>query len=484
MENPAKTHHVAILTSPGIGHTIPVIELGKRIISLQGFQVTIFITTSHSSTAQSDLLQSPTLTEGLHRIIQLPRTDISGLVPTDSSGVETSISLTVRKSLPVLKSTIMAMEHRPTVLIVDIFGTDAFDLADELGMLKYVFITTTAKFTALTMYLPTLDKEIKGEYVDQKEPIQVPGCKPIQIENLIDPMQERKNDQYSSMLHQASRYPMAHGILINTCEELEPIPVRALKENPILQQIPTPSVYPVGPLTRYAESSVSEDKCLDWLNKQPSKSVLFVSFGSGGTLSAEQITELAWGLELSQQRFLWVVRAPTIKERSGTYFTSGSGGGDPSDYLPEGFLSRTLGVGLVVPSWCPQLEILKHQSIGGCLSHCGWNTTLESIVNGVPLITWPLFAEQRLNASMLTEDIGVAIRPATWPTKELVGRTEIEKMVRLMMEEVEGNPWRVRAKELKNSVLGALDEGGSSHKSLLEVAKQWKASYSPFPPVV
>lgn len=216
---------------------------------------------------------------------------------------------------------------------------------------------------------------------------------------------------------------------------------------------------------------------MDWLNEQPSRSVIFVSFGSGGTLTAEQITELAWGLEKSQQRFLWVVRAPTVKETFGTYFTSGSGGGKPSDYLPEGFLNRTVEVGLVVPSWCPQLEILRHEYVGACLSHCGWNTTLECIVNGVPLIAWPLFAEQRLNASLLVEDIGVAVRPNIWSTKELIGRTEIEKMIRTLMEKKDvENPWRVRGMEMKDSVLRALDQGGSSHKALLEVSKQWKAT--------
>ncbi|KAI3985895.1 hypothetical protein MKX01_038977 [Papaver californicum] len=413
MENPSKPchGHIAILTSPGIGHTIPIIALGEQILSLlHGFQVTIFITNSHSSTAQAELLQSQSMNEGF-QIIQLPTTDISELVSKDSSGIETTISLTVSESIRVLKSAILALEHRPTVLIVDIFGTDAFELADELGMLKYVFITT-AMFTALTLYLQTIDKEIKGEYVDQKEPIQVPVCKPIQIEYLIDPMMDRQNDQYSSMLYQASRYPMADGILINT----------------------------LGPLTRVGEGpAISGDKntCLDWLNKQPSGSVIFVSFGSGGTLTADQITELAWGLEKSQQRFLWVVRAPTVKETFGTFFTSGSGGGKPSDYLPEGFLNRTLEVGLVVPSWCPQLEILRHESVGACLSH-----------------SWPLFAEQRLNASLLVEDIKVAIRPNIWSTKELIGRTEIEKMIRMLMEKKDAeNPWRVRAKEMKEQCI-------------------------------
>ncbi|KAK9948695.1 hypothetical protein M0R45_004260 [Rubus argutus] len=119
-------------------------------------------------------------------------------------------------------------------------------------------------------------------------------------------------------------------------------------------------------------------------------------------------TEMAWGLELSQQRFIWVVRPPTTKSADSAFFTSGNGDGDHSSYLPEGFLTRTRDVGMVVPLWAPQVDILGHPSVGGFFSHCGWNSTLESVTNGVPMIAWPLYAEQRMNATLLTEELGVA----------------------------------------------------------------------------
>lgn len=117
---------------------------------------------------------------------------------------------------------------------------------------------------------------------------------------------------------------------------------------------------------------------LDWLVMQPRESVIYVSFGSGGTLSAEQTKELAWGLELRQQRFIWVIRPPIENDASANIFKMGNGFEGSSDYLPDGFLSRTHNVGLVVPMWAPQTEVLAQSSVCAFLSHCGWNSTLES----------------------------------------------------------------------------------------------------------
>jgi coniferyl-alcohol glucosyltransferase len=201
--------------------------------------------------------------------------------------------------------------------------------------------------------------------------------------------------------------------------------------------------------------------------------VIYVSFGSGGTLSCEQTTEIAWGLELSQQRFIWVVRPPSIRAADASFLTAGNASGDdPLNYLPDGFLTRTRNVGLVLPLWAPQADVLRHPSVGGFVSHCGWNSTLESITNGVPMIAWPLYAEQKMNATLLTEELGVAVRSKVLPSKKVVGRQEIEKMVRTIMEDKEGNAIRARVKELKQSAEKALSMGGSSFHALSELANQ------------
>lgn len=130
-------------------------------------------------------------------------------------------------------------------------------------------------------------------------------------------------------------------------------------------------------------------------------------------------------------------------------------------------------MGQVFTKWAPQSEILAHGSIGGFLTHCGWNSSLESILNGVPMIAWPLFAEQKMNATQLAEDYGVAVRPKVAPSKEIVGEDEIEMMARNVMEG-NGKAMRARVKELKKSGEKALAEGGSTFNTLSQLANQFQ----------
>ncbi|KAJ6420026.1 hypothetical protein OIU84_030032 [Salix udensis] len=133
--------------------------------------------------------------------------------------------------------------------------------------------------------------------------------------------------------------------LVNTWQDLEPATLDALgDENKLKRAIKAP-VYAVGPLVRPVDVNVRRD-ALDWLDMQPSQSVIYVSFGSGGTLSTKQTIELAWGLELSQQRFIWVLRPPIENNASANIFKTGSTAfDDSSSYLPDGFLTRTHNLG-------------------------------------------------------------------------------------------------------------------------------------------
>ncbi|KAE9460188.1 hypothetical protein C3L33_07887, partial [Rhododendron williamsianum] len=141
------------------------------------------------------------------------------------------------------------------------------------------------------------------------------------------------------------------------------------------------------------------------------------------------------------------------------------------------FVDRTKGYGLLVPSWAPQAQILSHRSTGGFLTHCGWNSTLESVVHGVPLIVWPLYAEQKMNAVILTEDVKVALRPKVGENG-IVGRVEIAKVVKGLMEGEEGKQVRARMRDLKDAAKRVLSADGSLTRSLSELAQKWKNKIS------
>ncbi|KAK6145805.1 hypothetical protein DH2020_019674 [Rehmannia glutinosa] len=463
--------HVAIISSPGMGHLIPALVLANRLAAHHNTSATVFLVTTAASPPESNFIQIP-LHRNLVRLIQLPPVDISHLVgPTTQ--VFTQICLMVRSALPLIRSAIAAMDRRPDALIADLFCPETAPIAADLGIAaKYVYVPSTAWSTALTVCCPVLDREIDGQYVDQPDPLRIPGCEPVRPEDVTEPMLDRNDRQYGEFIGMGKRYSQFDGILVNSWEDLEPKTLEAFRENEdlrlIINKIP---VYPIGPMRRPVEPvDVKSDLIMGWLDRQPNESVIFVSFGSGGVLSAEQITELAWGLELSQQRFVWVVRPPTKGSIDNAFFSLGTDFDGTLNYnLPDGFTRRTQNRGLVIPMWAPQAQILNHPAVGGFMSHCGWNSTLESITSDVPMIVWPLYAEQRLNATLLAEEIGVALRLRVLSTKEVVGREEIETLVRRLMQHEEGRVMRDKVKHLKIRAVEGLKNDGSSYKSMCEL---------------
>ncbi|KAJ6344019.1 hypothetical protein OIU76_005701 [Salix suchowensis] len=302
--------HVAILPSPGMGHLIPLVELAKRLVHRHNLSITFIIPTDGSpSKAQRSVLGS--LPSTIQSVF-LPPVNLSDL-PEDAK-IETLISLTVARSLPSLRDVLTSLVSsgtRVVALVVDLFGTDAFDIAREFKVSPYIFYPAPAMALSLFFYLPKLDEMVSCEYRDMPEPVEIPGCLPIHGGEMLDPTQDRKNDAYKWLLYHSKRYRLADGVMVNSFVELERGALKALHE----AEPGKPPVYPVGPLVNMDPhtSGVEGNECLKWLHDQPLGSVLYVSFGSGGTLSYDQITELALGLEMSEQRFLWVVRTPNDK---------------------------------------------------------------------------------------------------------------------------------------------------------------------------
>lgn len=429
----SKAPRVAMIPSPGMGHLIPFVELAKRLVHNHGFTVTfIVVGEGPPSKAQRTVLDS--LPSSISSVF-LPPADLTDILST--ARVATRISVTVTRSNPELRKvfdSFRADGRLPSSLIVDLFGTDAFDVAFEFQVSPYLFYPSTANVLSFFLNLPKLDETVSCEFRELTEPVKLPGCVPVFGKDFLDIAQDRENDGYKCLLHNTKRYKEAKGILVNTFDELEPNAIKALQE----PDLDKPPVYPVGPLVNIGKregDQREESECLKWLDNQPFGSVLYVSFGSGGTLSCEQLNELAHGLADSKQRFLWVIRSPSGVADS-SYFNSHSHT-DPLTFLPPGYLASTKDRGLVIASWAPQAQILAHSSTGGFLTHCGWNSTMESIVNGVPLIAWPLYAEQKMNAILLTDDIHVALR-AHAGDDGLVMREEVARVVKGLMEGEEG----------------------------------------------
>lgn len=272
------------------------------------------------------------------------------------------------------------------------------------------------------------------------------------------------------VLKEDQHIPQAYGLIFNTFEDLE---------GPTLSQMRTlgPKVYAIGPLhahtmTRLAketspvvvDSSTSssiwkEDKtCITWLDAQPLKSVLYVSIGSLAVFTKEQFLEIWHGLVCSGSRFLWVRRPGSVI------------GLDLEFEAPSELVQGTKERGCIV-DWAPQGKVLAHPAVGGFLTHGGWNSTLESIVEGKPMIGWPYFVDQQVNTRFVEEVWKIGL-----DMKDTCDRGIVEKMVREIME-LKKDEFLKRAENLAWWAKTSVKEGGSSFEALDHLVKDIKSMW-------
>ncbi|MED6150378.1 hypothetical protein PIB30_071697 [Stylosanthes scabra] len=504
-------HHVALVSSPGMGHIIPILQLAKRLLTHQKINIrkaTLFTvsfnSSSSSSKAEKDLLQSAIDDQSLSiDIIHLPPIHISN---HNDVTIETKIAITMHEAPKLFATAISNMEFKPTMIITDYFLSQTLPLVKNMMKVPmYLFVPTNAWVVALGFHTPKLDKEVEGEYQSHGDsPILIPGCKAVHPSDLFQMMEDRTHRLYHEYLLMCEALPLADGIFVNTLEELEPKTFEALRSGKITK-VP---IFPIGPVIRETNNNNKQNNrindVVNWLDKQEEESVIYVSLGSGYSMSYEQIKEMALGLEQSGKKFVWSLRPPSTKAGNNDhYLTAGedaetnkkghssaqeetltpeSKNGETnsvtksqesSDYFPEEFY-RIQRNGIVLMDWAPQLEILSHPSIGGFVSHCGWNSIMESVSCGVPIICWPLFAEQMMNASMLEdeEEVGIAIRLNVSMSTKNVASEEIGKAMMKIMDkgDIEGCAIRKRVKKLKHIAEKAWShDHGSSYFALSRI---------------
>jgi cis-zeatin O-glucosyltransferase len=257
------------------------------------------------------------------------------------------------------------------------------------------------------------------------------------------------------------------GLLLNSCRAVDGDFLDALDEtlsgdgkrlftigplNPLLDlnsSTPAPSVEPQP-----------RHECLDWLDKQPASSVLYVSFGTMTSLPGKQIEELAAALEGSEQRFIWVLRDA---DRADIFAEAGGESGLRHVSLLSEFTKRTEGRGLVITGWAPQLEILAHGATAAFVSHCGWNSLLEGLGHGKPILAWPMHSDQPWNSVYVCGHLkaGIIVRP--WEkSRETLPAKDIQEVIRRAMDSDEGVAVQNAAKALAVDIRAAVADGGSS----------------------
>jgi UDP-glucosyl transferase 73C len=260
----------------------------------------------------------------------------------------------------------------------------------------------------------------------------------------------------------------SYGVIMNSFEELEPAYVKESKK------VKKDKLWCIGPASlcnkdeldkaqRGNQSSVDEHHCLKWLDSWEPSSVLYACFGSLCKLIPAQLIELGLGLEASNKPFIWVVRGSNQLEELEKWIAENR------------FEERTKGRSLLIRGWAPQTLILSHPAVGGFLTHCGWNSTLEGICAGVPLITWPLFGDQFLNEKLVEHILKIAVRVGVessmkWGETEKIGvmvkKENVMEAIDKLMDGEESQARRDRARELAKMAKRAVQEGGSSQLNI------------------
>lgn len=460
-----KAARVVFIPSPGVGHLVSSMEFAKVLINRDDrLWITVLVMKLPSDTpsaAYTHSFSSPRL-----QVINLPsNTEPSQSTPTP---IPTAVLTLVEQQKAHVKEALSNLTSAPPLaaFIVDTFCVSMIDIAKEFGVPSLVFFTSGLAFLGLMLHLHTLREQEKGEFRDSHTELAIPSfANPVPSTALPSLLLDKEWEPLFMALGRGLKD--ADGIIVNSFEELESHALHSFANQAL-------RIYPVGPIINPkphadAESaSAHNSHVFHWLDHQPPSSVVFLCFGSMGSLGEDQVKEVARALEESGARFLWSLRKPQPK---GSNFMTSPSDYSPSDMaavLPPGFLDRigTAGIGKVI-GWAPQAQILAHPATGAFVSHCGWNSTLESIYFGVPIATWPLYAEQQTNAFLLVRELNISAEVALdyrVGPNTLLSAEQIAKGIRsaLSMDEDTRNRLKEISKKSRNTLL----EPGSSYSHL------------------
>ncbi|KAF6157947.1 hypothetical protein GIB67_015263 [Kingdonia uniflora] len=441
MEGGAYKPHVLVLPQDGQGHMNPMLQFSKRLAS-KGIKVTVatFVSATKTMKRASMITFYPIYDDVTEGGMHGP----GGL----KAFIEKFQTIVSKNLLDFIKTS----KHQINCLVYDANLHWAIDIAIGLGIPGAAFFTQSC--AAISGY-HMLNEEMLLSDQSSADPELPPALGVPNVPNMGS-----ESGRFPAILQhilgQLSDLEKADWVLFNSFDELEGEVVKELSKRYSVKTIgPTiPSMY----LDKRLEDDIyygfnlfkpDKDFCLNWLNTKEIRSVVYVSFGSVAVLNAEQMEELAWGLKQSNNSFLWVVRA-SEKEK-----------------LPTNFIEETSEKGLVI-TWCPQLEVLSHEAVGCFMTHCGWNSTLESVSLGVPMLAMPQFLDQFSDAKFVEEVWGVGLRPKVDTEKRIVTREEIQVCINAVLNDEKKEVIKKNAKKWKELAKEAVDKGGSSDKNIEE----------------
>ncbi|XP_031258013.1 UDP-glycosyltransferase 92A1-like [Pistacia vera] len=459
------------------GHINPFLALALRIEKTKKFTITFVNTPLNIKKLRSFLPSNSSI-----HLLEIPFNSSDHDLPPNSENMDSlpyhflinlfQASLSLKPHFRKLISNLIHQQNgqKRVCIISDMFLGWCQEIAQEFGVFHAIFISGGgfgfACFYSLWVNLPHRSTDSE-EFVLPD----FPEASVFHVTQMTDVLRSADgSDSYSSFLRKAlSQWSKADGILFNTVEEIDKLGLTHFRRKFGRQ------VWPVGPVLLTPGSQarsrrdfgISPEECKNWLDKKPSCSVIYVSFGSMNTISASQMMQLAMALEGCGKNFIWVVRPPLGFDINSEFRAN--------EWLPEGFEEKikVSGRGLLVHKWAPQVEILSHKSLSAFLSHCGWNSVLESLSHGVPMIGWPVAAEQFYNVKLLEDMIGVCVEVARGKRSEVFHEDIVEKIELVMNEREKGKEMREKALQIKEIINNAIKDEENFKGSSMEAMDQF-----------
>ncbi|OIT26593.1 flavanone 7-o-glucoside 2''-o-beta-l-rhamnosyltransferase [Nicotiana attenuata] len=425
----AKKNTISILMVPWLahGHISPFLELAKKLTN-RNFHIYMCSTPVNLSSIKKNVTEK--YSQSI-KLVEIHLPSLPNLPPHyhTTNGLPHHLISTLKTafemSTPNFSKILQTLN--PDLVIYDFNLPWAADCASSVNIPAVQFLTFSAAVVALGIHM--YDKP--GEMFPFPE-IYLHEYEMLTIKKALEYLPGNKFP-FDEALRRSRDI-----ILVKTCRDFEG------KYMDYLSSLVSKKVVPVGALVQESIDQDGHEEIMQWLDKKETSSTVFVSFGSEYFLSKEKIHAVAQGLELSKVNFILVIRFPQ-GERIST-----------QDALPEGFLERIGERGMILEGWAPQAKILQHSSIGGFVSHCGWNSLMESMKFGVPIIAMPMQVDQPMNAR-LVEYIGIGME-AMRDEKGNLQSEEIAKVIRKVVVDEMGKAVRKNARELSEKMNAKGDE--------------------------
>ncbi|KAJ3677919.1 hypothetical protein LUZ60_001722 [Juncus effusus] len=427
-----KKLHIAMMPWLAMGHLIPFMELSKRIAQ-QGHTIS-FISTPKNFSRLPKI--PPNLSHLIHPI-QFPLPSIEKLPQKAEASIDLSsddLRPYLRKAYDSLKPQVSDFLHvaRPDWIIIDYAPYWVPELASEYGI-PCAFLSL---FTCAVMAFygpPSVLMDMKEFRSRPEDFTKVPDWIPFNTSIFYRGYEARELFSPGGIMPDdlgvSENYRFARVI-----EDCQVVAIRSSTDLEVnwlnlLEDLYKKPVIPIGFFTPLPDKKLStRNYIIEWLDRQKQGEVVYVAFGSEAKLNSSQINEIALGLEMSQLPFIWALRDP--------------------NGLPQDFEARIKTQGLICKEWVPQVNILSHSSIGGFLTHGGWNSIIEGLSLEVKLILLPLIFDQGLNARDMVER-GVSIEIERDESNGSFAGRDIAKNLRLIMREKEGETFGNKVKEYK-----------------------------------